>query len=87
MTFVHRSRAIRFLGVAQPAGTAMMRALRKEVDDRSLALVPELFAPNVVLQTPDGPLEGHAGAVALVQTYNTAFGLGEPIGRSKTIEF
>ena len=52
---------------------AVVRRMVDHWNERTLELVPELFAANVVLQTPDGPLEGHAGAVALVQTYDTAF--------------
>jgi steroid delta-isomerase-like uncharacterized protein len=51
--------------------------VRRMVEDhwngRNAGLVSELFAPNVLLQTPDGPIAGHEGALALLQTYHTAF--------------
>jgi steroid delta-isomerase-like uncharacterized protein len=51
--------------------------VRRMVEDhwngRNPGLVSELFAPNVVIDTPDGPLTGHAGVLGLLQTYETAF--------------
>ena len=52
---------------------AVVRRMVDHWNDRSLERVPELFAPNLLLQTPDGPIEGHAGAARLVQTYDSGF--------------
>ena len=40
---------------------------------RNPALVAELFAPSVSLQTPDGVLTGLDGASFLLKAYSTAF--------------
>jgi steroid delta-isomerase-like uncharacterized protein len=53
--------------------TLVRRMVEDHWNRRNAALVPELFASNVSLQTPDGPLSGHSGAMALLQTYDTGF--------------
>jgi steroid delta-isomerase-like uncharacterized protein len=51
--------------------------VRRIVDEhwnkKNAALVSELFAPNVSLNTPDGVLTGLEGASFLLQAYATAF--------------
>ena len=51
--------------------------VRRIVDEhwnkKNAALVSELFAPNVSLDTPDGLLTGLEGASFLLQAYATAF--------------
>ena len=42
-------------------------------NNKNAALVAELFASNVSLDTPDGTLTGLDGASALLQAYSTAF--------------
>ena len=51
--------------------------VRRIIDEhwnlKNAALVPELFAANLSLETPDGVLTGLAGAGQLLQAYATAF--------------
>lgn len=51
--------------------------IRRLIEDhwnaKNAAMVSELFAPTVSLQTPDGGLTGLEGAAFLLQAYATAF--------------
>jgi steroid delta-isomerase-like uncharacterized protein len=51
--------------------------VRRMVEDhwnkKNAALVGEVFAPDVSIETPDGVLTGLQGASLLLQTYATAF--------------
>jgi steroid delta-isomerase-like uncharacterized protein len=49
------------------------RIVEEHWNKKNTALVSELFAPNVSLNTPDGRLTGLDGASALLQAYATAF--------------
>jgi predicted ester cyclase len=54
--------------------TAVVRRIVEEHwNNKNAALVPELFAATVSLETPDGVLTGLAGAGLLLQAYGTAF--------------
>ena len=49
------------------------RIVEEHWNNKNAALVPELFAANLSLETPDGVLTGLAGADLLLQAYATAF--------------
>lgn len=49
------------------------RLIEDHYNGKNEALVPELFAPAVSLQTPDGILAGLDGARSLLRAYATAF--------------
>jgi steroid delta-isomerase-like uncharacterized protein len=49
------------------------RVYEEHYNQRQSALVGELFAVDVVLQTPDGALNGLDGELALLNAYATAF--------------
>src|SRR5262245_46614029 len=49
------------------------RVIEEHYNGKNAALVGELFAPSLELQTPDGVISGLDGASALLQTYATAF--------------
>jgi len=49
------------------------RAYEEHWNQRQPALVGELYASTVMIQTPDGPLSGLDGALALLNAYATAF--------------
>jgi steroid delta-isomerase-like uncharacterized protein len=49
------------------------RLIEDHWNGKDQSLVGECFAPNVTLETPDGPLTGHDGASLLLQAYATAF--------------
>ena len=52
---------------------AVRRLIEDHWNGKNAAHVGELFTPNAVLHTPDGPLTGLEGAVFLLQAYATAF--------------
>ena len=49
------------------------RLFEDHYNAKNEALVRELFAPTVSLQTPDGVLSGFEGAASLLRAYATAF--------------
>jgi steroid delta-isomerase-like uncharacterized protein len=49
------------------------RILEEHWNNKNAAIVGELFASNVSLDTPDGVLTGLEGAGSLLQAYETAF--------------
>jgi steroid delta-isomerase-like uncharacterized protein len=49
------------------------RIVEEHWNNKNAALVSELFASNVSLETPDGVLTGLEGASFLLQAYATAF--------------
>jgi steroid delta-isomerase-like uncharacterized protein len=49
------------------------RIVEEHWNKKNAALVSQLFAPNVSLETPDGVLTGLEGASFLLQAYATAF--------------
>ncbi len=49
------------------------RVIEDHYNAKNAALVSELFAPTLRLQTPDGLISGLAGASGLLQAYATAF--------------
>jgi len=53
--------------------TVVRRIIEDHWNKKNAALVSELFAPNVSLETPDGVLTGLEGASFLLQAYATAF--------------
>lgn len=53
--------------------TVVRRIVEEHWNNRNAALVSELFASNVSLETPDGVLTGLEGASFLLQAYATAF--------------
>jgi steroid delta-isomerase-like uncharacterized protein len=53
--------------------TVVRRLIEDHWNAKNSALVNELFAPTVSLQTPDGGLTGLDGASFLLQAYATAF--------------
>ena len=59
--------------MSQENAAVVRRMVEDHWNGRNPGLVGELFAPNVVLETPDGPIAGHDGVLGLLQTYQTAF--------------
>ncbi len=53
--------------------TVVRRIIDEHWNNKNAALVSELFASNVSLDTPDGVLAGLEGASSLLQAYETAF--------------
>ena len=53
--------------------TVVRRIIDEHWNNKNAALVGEVFAPDVSLDTPDGVLTGLEGASALLQAYETAF--------------
>ncbi len=53
--------------------TVVRRILEEHWNNKNAAIVGELFASNVSLDTPDGVLTGLEGASSLLQAYETAF--------------
>jgi len=53
--------------------TIVRRIVEEHWNKKNAALVSELFASNVSLDTPDGVLTGLEGASFLLQAYATAF--------------
>lgn len=53
--------------------TVVRRIVEEHWNNKNAALVNELFASNVSLDTPDGALTGLEGASFLLQAYATAF--------------
>lgn len=53
--------------------TVVRRIVEEHWNKKNAALVSELFASNVSLDTPDGVLTGLEGASFLLQAYATAF--------------
>ena len=53
--------------------TVVRRIIEEHWNNRNEALVSELFASDVSLDTPDGVLTGLEGASSLLQAYSTAF--------------
>ena len=53
--------------------TVVRRIIDEHWNNKNAALVSELFASNVSLDTPDGMLTGLEGAGSLLQAYETAF--------------
>jgi steroid delta-isomerase-like uncharacterized protein len=53
--------------------TVVRRIVEEHWNNKNAALVSELFASNVSLDTPDGVLTGLEGASFLLQAYATAF--------------
>ena len=53
--------------------TVVRRIIDEHWNNKNAALVSELFASNVSLDTPDGVLTGLEGASSLLQAYETAF--------------
>ena len=49
------------------------RVLNELWNKRNAALIDEIYAPNVVIHTPDGDLHGHDGCRQLYDTYMKAF--------------
>lgn len=49
------------------------RLVEEHWNNRNEEIVDELFAPDVTMETPDGPFSGREGACALLQAYATAF--------------
>ncbi len=49
------------------------RIIEEHWNNKNAALVSDVFASNVSLDTPDGVLTGLEGASALLQAYTTAF--------------
>jgi steroid delta-isomerase-like uncharacterized protein len=59
--------------MSQESVAVVRRMVEDHWNGKNPGLVSELFAPNVLLRTPDGPIAGHDGALALLQTYQTGF--------------
>ena len=53
--------------------TVVRRIIEEHWNNKNEALVSELFASDVSLDTPDGVLTGLEGASSLLQAYSTAF--------------
>jgi steroid delta-isomerase-like uncharacterized protein len=53
--------------------TVVRRLIDEHWNNKNAAIVSELFASNVSLDTPDGVLTGLEGAGSLLQAYETAF--------------
>ncbi len=53
--------------------TVVRRLIDEHWNNKNAAIVSELFASNVSLETPDGVLTGLEGAGSLLQAYETAF--------------
>ena len=53
--------------------TVVRRIIEEHWNNKNAAIVSELFASNVSLDTPDGVLTGLEGAGSLLQAYETAF--------------
>jgi len=53
--------------------TVVRRIIDEHWNNRNAAIVGELFASNVSMDTPDGVLTGLEGAGSLLKAYETAF--------------
>jgi steroid delta-isomerase-like uncharacterized protein len=59
--------------MSDPNKAVVRRIVEEHWNNKNAALVSELFASNVSLETPDGVLSGIEGASRLLQAYTTAF--------------
>jgi steroid delta-isomerase-like uncharacterized protein len=59
--------------MSEPNKAVVRRIVEEHWNKKNAALVSQLFASNVSLETPDGVLTGLEGASSLLQAYATAF--------------